>query len=230
MIQCVSIIPLYPYTYPCTIMAQDSHTRTSRHTHPLAPPPHRVPHAIPVPHVVPVPVQVPCDMYAENQRADQWSAFDSLNKAFADAVVPLHTRDSVVWVHGYQRESCDVLEYHTWHVMTWFIQPSVAVTPAILENDLPTNGFLFEKHYLPFPLPSLTFHRSFYLRLVAVMLVGAHLRAVEQSARIGFTLHIPFPSSEHFRAITSRREILSGIMAFSLVGFLLFDHCRHFLR
>lgn len=42
-------------------------------------------------------------------------------------------------------------------------------------------------------------------------------------------LHAPFPTSEIFRALALRREILNGMLAADVVGFHTFNHARHFL-
>ncbi len=62
-----------------------------------------------------------------------------------------------------------------------------------------------------------------------LMLVPALLRARFPSARIGFFLHIPFPSSEIFRTLPCRREILDGLLGADLVGFHTFAYMRHFM-
>ena len=62
-----------------------------------------------------------------------------------------------------------------------------------------------------------------------LMLVPALLRERLPAARIGFFLHIPFPSSEVFRVLPWRREILRGLLGADLVGFHTFAYMRHFL-
>ncbi|PSR79007.1 hypothetical protein PHLCEN_2v7194 [Hermanssonia centrifuga] len=47
--------------------------------------------------------------------------------------------------------------------------------------------------------------------------------------KIGFFLHTPFPSSEIYRILPVRREILLGILYSDLIGFHTFDYARHFL-
>lgn len=49
-------------------------------------------------------------------------------------------------------------------------------------------------------------------------------------AKIGFFLHIPFPSSEIFRLIPWRREILEGLLGADLVGFHTYGYVRHFIN
>jgi len=62
-----------------------------------------------------------------------------------------------------------------------------------------------------------------------LMLVPALLRARIPDARVGFFLHIPFPSSEVFRILPWRREILSGLLGADLIGFHTFAYMRHFM-
>jgi trehalose 6-phosphate synthase/phosphatase len=62
-----------------------------------------------------------------------------------------------------------------------------------------------------------------------LMLVPALLRASLPDARIGFFLHIPFPSSEVFRILPWRREILRGLLGADLLGFHTFAYLRHFV-
>ncbi len=62
-----------------------------------------------------------------------------------------------------------------------------------------------------------------------LLLVPALLRERLPEARIGFFLHIPFPSSEVFRILPWRREMLRGMLGADLVGFHTFSYMRHFL-
>jgi trehalose 6-phosphate synthase/phosphatase len=62
-----------------------------------------------------------------------------------------------------------------------------------------------------------------------LMLLPGLLRARLPTARIGFFLHIPFPSSEVFRALPWRREILNGLLGADFIGVHTFAYMRHFL-
>jgi trehalose 6-phosphate synthase/phosphatase len=62
-----------------------------------------------------------------------------------------------------------------------------------------------------------------------LMLLPALLRKRLPHAPIGFFLHIPFPSSEVFRILPWRREILRGLIGADLVGFHTFAYLRHFV-
>ena len=62
-----------------------------------------------------------------------------------------------------------------------------------------------------------------------LLLLPAMLRERLPDARIGFFLHIPFPSSEVFRILPWRREILLGMLGADVVGFHTYAYRRHFL-
>jgi trehalose 6-phosphate synthase/phosphatase len=61
-----------------------------------------------------------------------------------------------------------------------------------------------------------------------LMLVPRMLRERIPEARIGFFLHIPFPSSEIFRMLPQRERLLQGLLGADLVGFHTATYVRHF--
>ncbi len=61
-----------------------------------------------------------------------------------------------------------------------------------------------------------------------LMLVPALLRARLPQARIGYFHHIPFPSSEIFRTLPRRVELLRGLLGADLIGFHTHTYVRHF--
>ncbi len=61
-----------------------------------------------------------------------------------------------------------------------------------------------------------------------LMLAPAMIREVFPNAKIGFFLHIPFPSSELFQAIPHRNELLKGLLGSSIIGFHTYGYLRHF--
>ncbi|HEY7058484.1 MAG TPA: bifunctional alpha,alpha-trehalose-phosphate synthase (UDP-forming)/trehalose-phosphatase, partial [Vicinamibacterales bacterium] len=62
-----------------------------------------------------------------------------------------------------------------------------------------------------------------------LMLLPALLRERLPGARIGFFLHVPFPSSEVFRVLPWRREVLNGLLGADLIGFHTFGYMRQFV-
>ena len=61
-----------------------------------------------------------------------------------------------------------------------------------------------------------------------LFLLPGLLRERLPAARIGFFLHIPFPSEELFRTLPSRDRILQGMLGADLVGFHTPAYLRHF--
>eukprot|EP00184_Porphyridium_aerugineum_P004640 CAMPEP_0184695282 /NCGR_PEP_ID=MMETSP0313-20130426/2971_1 /TAXON_ID=2792 /ORGANISM="Porphyridium aerugineum, Strain SAG 1380-2" /LENGTH=983 /DNA_ID=CAMNT_0027153713 /DNA_START=336 /DNA_END=3287 /DNA_ORIENTATION=- len=62
-----------------------------------------------------------------------------------------------------------------------------------------------------------------------LMVLPSQLRRRLSGAKIGFFLHIPWPSSEAYRTLPVRDELLRGLLSSTLLGFHLFDYARHFL-
>jgi trehalose 6-phosphate synthase/phosphatase len=61
-----------------------------------------------------------------------------------------------------------------------------------------------------------------------LMLVPALLRARAPRLSIGFFLHIPFPSSEVYRLLPARDQLLRGVLGADYVSFQVGDYARHF--
>ncbi len=61
-----------------------------------------------------------------------------------------------------------------------------------------------------------------------LILVPTLLRQRLPQARIGFFLHIPFPSSEIFRVLPAREQLLRGMLGADLIGFHTLAYVRHF--
>jgi len=62
-----------------------------------------------------------------------------------------------------------------------------------------------------------------------LMLLPGMIRQSKPGIKIGFFLHIPFPSFELFRLLPWREEILEGLLGANLLGFHTYDYARHFL-
>ncbi|XP_028799289.1 alpha,alpha-trehalose-phosphate synthase [UDP-forming] 5 [Neltuma alba] len=62
-----------------------------------------------------------------------------------------------------------------------------------------------------------------------LMVLPTFLRKRFNRARLGFFLHSPFPSSEIYRTLPVRDELLRALLNSDLIGFHTFDYARHFL-
>ena len=69
---------------------------------------------------------------------------------------------------------------------------------------------------------------DYHLLLVPAMLRKMLPNTVEMP--IGFFLHIAFPSSEVFRCLAPRKQLLEGMLGANLIAFQTDEYCRHFLQ
>jgi trehalose 6-phosphate synthase len=69
---------------------------------------------------------------------------------------------------------------------------------------------------------------DYHLMLLPQML-REEIGESKSNVKIGFFLHTPFPSSEIYRILPVRNEILLGVLHCDLIGFHTYDYARHFL-
>ncbi|XP_010917511.1 alpha,alpha-trehalose-phosphate synthase [UDP-forming] 6 [Elaeis guineensis] len=62
-----------------------------------------------------------------------------------------------------------------------------------------------------------------------LMILPTFLRKRFNRVKLGFFLHSPFPSSEIYRTLPVREELLRSLLNSDLIGFHTFDYARHFL-
>ncbi|KAH0245256.1 alpha,alpha-trehalose phosphate synthase-like protein subunit, partial [Aureobasidium melanogenum] len=63
-----------------------------------------------------------------------------------------------------------------------------------------------------------------------LLLVPGMIRKKLPDAQIGFFLHAAFPSSEVFRCLSTRKELLEGMLGANLVAFQTKEYAHHFLQ
>lgn len=62
----------------------------------------------------------------------------------------------------------------------------------------------------------------------SLMLLPSLLRQKIPSAYIAYFHHVPFPSSEHYRCLSMRKEIMEGVMGANIIAFQSSNYARHF--
>ncbi|KAF9677474.1 hypothetical protein SADUNF_Sadunf08G0111500 [Salix dunnii] len=62
-----------------------------------------------------------------------------------------------------------------------------------------------------------------------LMVLPTFLRKRFNKVKLGFFLHSPFPSSEIYKTLPIREELLRALLNSDLIGFHTFDYARHFL-
>lgn len=70
---------------------------------------------------------------------------------------------------------------------------------------------------------------DYHLMLLPQMLREEFHATGKKNIRIGFFLHTPFPSSEIYRVLPVRAQLLRGVLNCELIGFHTYDYARHFL-
>lgn len=63
-----------------------------------------------------------------------------------------------------------------------------------------------------------------------LLLVPQMIRKQLPDAKIGFFLHVAFPSSEVFRCLATRKELLEGMLGANLIGYQIQEYAHHFLQ
>ncbi|EEF29201.1 trehalose-6-phosphate synthase, putative [Ricinus communis] len=91
-----------------------------------------------------------------------------------------------------------------------YVSANIAFAGKVMEVLNPDEDFVWIHDYHLMVLPTL-------------------LRKKYHRIKVGFFLHNLFPSSEIYRTIPVREEILRGFLNCDLVGFQTFDYARHFL-
>ena len=77
--------------------------------------------------------------------------------------------------------------------------------------------------------PMITSGDTIWIHDYQLLLLPQIIRENHPNVKIGFFLHIPFPSYEIFRTIVWRKELLDGVLGADLIGFHTYDYVRHFL-
>ncbi|CAG8145180.1 unnamed protein product [Penicillium salamii] len=122
-----------------------------------------------------------------------------------------HFCHAVLWpaLHYQMQESPRHSEYERY---SWdqYIRLNAAFADAIVERWQPGDKIWVHDYHL-------------------LVLPGILRKRIPQ-AEIGFFLHTPFPSSEVFRCLSPRDQLLDGILGADLVGFQTEEYRNHFLQ
>ncbi len=122
-----------------------------------------------------------------------------------------HYCKSMLWpVFHYQIPDCPKSKAYEDHSWKYYVKVNQAFADRIARN---------------YKRGDIVWIHDYHLCLVPSM-----LRKLLPEAKIGFFLHIAFPSSEVFRCLATRKELLEGILGANLVGFQTDEYCHHFLQ
>ncbi|GAA5892546.1 hypothetical protein JCM8208_005847 [Rhodotorula glutinis] len=142
-----------------------------------------------------------------------WLAYRQANLLFAEAVQKEVKSGDIVWVQ----------DYHLCLVPVYLRDLLGRDAASMGENGQRDVNALFEG------LTVSTEGAKGVRKTGPTGVNGTHGTNFVGDVQIGFFLHTPFPSSEVFRTLPVRREILLGILNCDLIGFHTYDYARHFL-
>ncbi|KAJ1913039.1 hypothetical protein H4219_005375 [Mycoemilia scoparia] len=137
------------------------------------------------------------------------------NDMYVPIIVPAQVADD--HYEGY----CKQILWPLLHYMSW--DDSAVPMPSWWTNYVEVNKefakTIAEKH---------TADCYIWIQDYHLLLAPAFVRDHVPDARIGLFIHSPFPSSEIFRSLPNRSEILKGMLESNSIGFQTYSYSRHF--
>jgi len=153
-------------------------------------------------------------IYTDNEQTEEKLSFHLEDFKFHP--VFLSRDDLELYYEGYSNSTLWPL-FHYFYVYTTHVQ-------AHWEAYKKVNTLFLEKVLEVASENDIIWVQDYHLMLLPMM-----IREKLPSVRIGFFLHIPFPSYELFRTLENRDEILMGLLGSDLIGFHTFNYMRHFI-
>lgn len=141
-----------------------------------------------------------------------------------------HTSYAAVWMsspvaHGYYDGYCKQILWPLFHYLLW--------------QDVATEYASADSHYPHYEAANAAFARRIaelyrpgdliWVHDYHLLLLPSLLRELLPDAVVGLFVHTPFPSSEVFRCLPRRKEILDGMLGANLVCFQNYSYTRHFV-
>ncbi|KZT24858.1 glycosyltransferase family 20 protein [Neolentinus lepideus HHB14362 ss-1] len=169
---------------------------------------------------------------AEGLRGDDRAALEDAIREYEDAehegggrglkLVPVWLDDKVA--HGHYDGYCKQTLWPLFHYLLW---QDVATEYASADRHWPAyehaNHAFADKLKQVYQPGDLVWVHDYHLLLVPQM-----VRQMLPDAYVGLFVHTPFPSSEVFRCLPRRKEILDGMLGANLVCFQTYSYSRHF--
>lgn len=170
------------------------------------------------------PTRVPSPRMNGAEPVESDTTHKSSSKSYGIKYVPVWLDDNVA--HGFYEGYCKTTLWPLFHYLLWqdvpgdrhewedymwhaYVSANEAYARRIAEQYQPGD---------------LVWIHDYHLLLVPEM-----LRKLVPEAHIGLYVHAPFPSSEIFRCLPQRKEIIEGMLGADLACFQAFSYSRHFL-
>ncbi|KAI8353296.1 glycosyltransferase family 20-domain-containing protein [Choanephora cucurbitarum] len=125
---------------------------------------------------------------------------------------------------GHYEGYCKEVLWPLFHYLVWTNDTDGRSEKKYWEDYVAVNRVFADTIASQYKPGDVIFINDYHLLLVPEM-----LREKIHDAPIGLFLHATFPSSEIFRCLTTRKEILHGFLGANLVGFQTYSYARHFI-
>ncbi|CAO3656283.1 unnamed protein product [Mucor hiemalis] len=125
---------------------------------------------------------------------------------------------------GHYEGYCKEILWPLFHYLVWTNDTDGRAEKQYWEDYVAVNRQFAEVIASQYRPGDIIFINDYHLLLVPEM-----LRELIPDAPIGLFLHATFPSSEIFRCLSTRNELLQGLLGANLVGFQTYSYARHFI-
>ncbi|KAH9916960.1 trehalose 6-phosphate phosphatase [Epithele typhae] len=172
--------------------------------------------------------KIPASSVSEEDRAE----FDNALRQYASRDENKSTKEMQhvpVWLddkdaHGHYDGYCKQTLWPLFHYLLW--------------QDVATEYASADSHWAPYSAVNAVFARRvaeiyqpgdlIWIHDYHLLLVPSLIRQTLPDASVGLFVHTPFPSSEVFRCLPRRNEILDGMLGANLICFQTYSYSRHF--
>lgn len=173
---------------------------------------------------------VPLSSISEEDRTALEKSLQTYQPREADPDDERKTTYIPVWVdtkdaHGHYEGYCKETLWPLFHYLLW--------------QDVATEYASADKHWAPYAATNAIFAKKIteiykpgdliWVHDYHLLLVPKLLRQLIPEAVIGLFVHTPWPSSEVFRCLPRRKEILEGMLGANLICFQTYSYQRHFI-
>ncbi|KAG2183739.1 hypothetical protein INT43_006750 [Umbelopsis isabellina] len=149
---------------------------------------------------------------------------EDIKKLLKDAgdIIPIFLGTDVS--AGHYEGYCKKVLWPLFHYVTWAEVTNGSAENKYWKDYVQVNAAFTDAIISVYKPGDIVWIHDYHLLLVPEM-----LRTKLPQAASGLFIHAPFPSSEIFRCLPRRDEILRGMLGASLVGFQTYSYSRHFI-
>ncbi|KAI1785973.1 trehalose 6-phosphate phosphatase [Ganoderma leucocontextum] len=172
--------------------------------------------------------KIPSSTLSESDKAElegllqDYRSRDEIEEGMPIHYVPVFLDDKDA--HGHYDGYCKQTLWPLFHYLLW--------------QDVATEYASADKYWAPYEAVNAAFAKRvaevyrpgdlIWIHDYHLLLVPSLLRQALPEAAVGLFVHTPFPSSEVFRCLPRRKEILDGMLGANLICFQTYSYSRHF--